>query len=189
MTMNNQFSPLSLAHQIEANSGESGLPPVEQWNPEFCGDIDMNIARDGQWYYMGSPIGRDSLVRMFSTILRKEGDKYYLVTPVEKIGIQVEDVPFIITRIAEESDGTIIFLTNTGDQIPLDAEHPLIVLQGDNDEPRPYLTVRGGMQGRLHRNLFYQLISAAAEKEMNGVMHLGLFSAGQFWSLGELPEE
>ncbi|MAC46737.1 DUF1285 domain-containing protein [Oceanospirillum beijerinckii] len=186
--MSNSFSPLNLAKQIQANAGEHGLPPIHQWSPEFCGDIDMSIGRDGQWYYMGSPIGRASLVRMFSTILLKEGEKYFLVTPVEKVGIQVEDTPFIITQLVEEQSDTLVFLTNVGDKVVLDKEHPLRVEVSESGEPQPYLLVRDNLEGRLHRNLFYQLVEQAVEQEIDGINHLGIYSSGQFWSLGEMPE-
>lgn len=188
--MSESFSPLNLAKQIEANQGEKGLPPIELWQPDYCGAIEMRIARDGQWYYMGSPIGRAPLVRMFSTILRKEPEYgYVLVTPVEKVGIQVEDVPFIITQQVTAHDypnDTLVFMTNVGDLVPLNVTHPLRVTLGDHDEPQPYLLVRGELEGRLHRNLFYQLIEQAVEQEIDGVTHLGVYSAGQFWSLGQL---
>lgn len=188
--MSLSFSPLNLAQQIEANQGEKGLPPIHLWNPDFCGAIDMRIARDGQWYYMGTPIGRAPLVRMFSTILRKEPEQgYVLVTPVEKVGIQVEDVPFLITQQLSEHDypdDTLVFLTNVGDIVPLNLAHPLRVTLGDQEEPMPYLLVRDELEGRLHRNLFYQLIEQAVEQVVNGETHLGIFSAGQFWSLGKL---
>lgn len=186
--MSDAFSPLNLAKQIEANAGEQGLPPVHQWQPDFCGDIDMTIARDGQWSYMGSPIGRAALVRMFSTILRKDDDQYVLVTPVEKVGIHVEDVPFIITQLLDDKNDTLIFLTNVGDQVTLDNEHPLRVTQSELGEPQPYLLVRDNLEGRLHRNLFYQLIEQAIEHDVDGKTHIGIFSAGEFWSLGEMPE-
>jgi len=186
--MSDAFSPLNLAKQIEANAGEHGLPPVHQWQPDFCGDIDMTIARNGQWSYMGSPIGRAALVRMFSTILRKDDDQYVLVTPVEKVGIHVEDVPFIITQLLDDKNDTLIFLTNVGDQVTLDNEHPLRVTQNELGEPQPYLLVRDNLEGRLHRNLFYQLIEQAVEHDVGGKAHIGIFSAGKFWSLGEMPE-
>lgn len=182
------FSPAELARQIEKNQGESGLPPVEQWNPDFCGDIDMRITRDGQWFYQGSVIGRAALVRMFSTILKREGDAYFLVTPAEKVGIQVEDVPFIVTQQLPAEHGKLRFLTNVGDEVTLDAAHPLQVTESESGEPRPYLEVRNGLAGRLHRNLFYQLVEQAEVFDDNGVPSLGIFSDQRFWSLGALPD-
>jgi len=186
--LSGSFSPAQLAQHIDKNTGEKGLPPVEKWNPDFCGDIDMRIARDGQWFYMGSPIGRAALVRMFSTILKREGDHYFLVTPVEKVGIQVEDVPFIITQQLEPLDNKLRFVTNVGDEVLLDEGHPLTVSVSESGEPEPYLHVRSGLMGRLHRNLFYQLIEEAEPFDDKGKTYLGLKSDGRYWSLGELPE-
>lgn len=186
--LSGSFSPAQLAQHIDKNTGEKGLPPVEKWNPGFCGDIDMRIARDGQWFYMGSPIGRAALVRMFSTILKREGDHYFLVTPVEKVGIQVEDVPFIITQQLEPLDNKLRFVTNVGDEVLLDEGHPLTVSVSESGEPEPYLHVRSGLMGRLHRNLFYQLIEEAEPFDDKGKTYLGLKSDGRYWSLGELPE-
>lgn len=186
--LSGSFSPAQLTQHIDKNKGESGLPPVDQWHPEFCGDIDMRITRDGQWFYMGSPIGRASLVRMFSTILKREDERYFLVTPVEKVGIQVDDVPFMITQQLEAVEGKRRFLTNVGDEVLLDAGHALTVTASDSGEPEPYLHVRSGLMGRLHRNLFYQLIEEAEPFDCAGKKHLGLYSDGRYWSLGELPE-
>ena len=186
--LSGSFSPAQLAQHIDKNQGEKGLPPVDQWNPDFCGDIDMRIARDGQWFYMGSPIGRPALVRMFSTILRREDADYYLVTPVEKVGIQVDDVPFIVTQRLEDREGKLCFVTNVGDEVLLDSEHPLEVTMAENGEPEPYLHIRKGLYGRLHRNLFYQLVEEAEPFSDAGKSYLGLFSDGRHWSLGELPD-
>jgi len=184
--LSGSFSSAQLSQHIEKNQGESGLPPVDQWNPDFCGDIDMRITRDGQWFYNGSPIGRVALVRMFSTILKREEDRYYLVTPVEKVGIQVDDVPFVITQQLDSVDGRLRFMTNVGDEVLLDHEHPLTVEESETGEPKPYLHVRSGLTGRLHRNLFYQLVEAAEPFECDGKTYLGLFSDGRYWALGAL---
>jgi len=186
--LSGSFSPAQLAQHIDKNSGEKGLPPVEKWDPEFCGDIDMRIAKDGQWFYMGSPIGRTALVRMFSTILKREDDRYFLVTPVEKVGIQVDDVPFVITQQLEPVESKLRFVTNVGDEVLLDKEHPLTVSVSDTGEPEPYLYVRAGLMGRLHRNLFYQLIEQAETYEEDSKTYLGLKSDDRYWSLGEFPE-
>ena len=186
--LSGSFSPAQLAQHIDKNQGEKGLPPVDQWNPEFCGDIDMRIAKDGQWFYMGTPIGRAALVRMFSTILKREEDQFYLVTPVEKVGIQVDDAPFIITQQLEPVGDKLRFMTNVGDEVLLDEEHPLTVNISEAGEPEPYLHVRAGLNGRLHRNLFYQLVEQAEPYEAAGKHYLGLMSHGRYWSLGELPD-
>lgn len=119
--MSGGFDPAALGQQLK---GQEGIPPLEQWNPEFCGDIDMRIARDGRWYYEGSPIGREAMVRMFSRVLWKEGDKYFLKTPVEKVGIQVEDVPFQVVSVEHEMGAKgieMVFTTSTGDRVRADA--------------------------------------------------------------------
>lgn len=185
--MSGAFDPSSI--EKEVGSG-SGVPPLESWNPEFCGDIDMRIARDGRWYYEGSPIGRESMVRMFSRVLWKEGDKYFLKTPVEKVGIQVEDVPFQVTQVEHEvgeKGPEMVFTTSTGDRVCADAEHPIRVETDPvTKEPRPYLMIRFGMEGRIGRNIFYQLVELARMVEHKHSTELVVASAGETFSLGEL---
>ena len=163
------------------------LPPVDQWNPPDCGDIDMRIAVDGTWFYLGTPIGRPTLVRLFSTILRREPDgRYVLVTPVEKVGIKVEDAPFIAVRVDAEGEGRgqhLRFLTNVGDEVVAGAEHPLRVTYR-NSEPRPYVHVRGGLEARVARAVFYELVGMAEERATATGRELGVWSGGTFFSLG-----
>src|SRR5436305_7839348 len=121
---------LTAAVKDAAGAGRAGkgLPPVHLWNPPFCGDLDMRIAGDGTWYYMGTPIGRPALVRLFSTILKREGDKHFLVTPVEKVGIRVDDAPFLAVEMTKEADdrGRLLnFRTNVDDWVPFDSAHRL----------------------------------------------------------------
>jgi len=121
---------------------KGGLPPVHLWNPPFCGDLDMRIARDGTWFYLGTPIGRFELVKLFSTILRRDGDDYFLVTPVEKVGITVDDAPFVAVDF-NVVDGNLVFETNVGDFVTAGAENPIRVLRDDvTGEPAPYVLVR-----------------------------------------------
>ncbi|BCW88545.1 hypothetical protein sos41_16860 [Alphaproteobacteria bacterium SO-S41] len=157
------------------------LPPVEKWNPPHCGPIPMRIARDGTWHYMGTPIGRAAMVRLFSTILRREPDgSHVLVTPVERVGIEVEDAPFIAVGV-EAADGRLTFMTNVGDQVTADADHPIRVEENEaTGEPSPYVRVRGGLEARLARPVFYELADLAEERD--GVM--GVTSAGTFFPLG-----
>lgn len=176
---------------LEAAKAEGGgsLPPVHTWNPEFCGDIDMRIARDGSWHYMGTPIGRKRMVRLFSTILRHDADgKFYLVTPVEKIGITVDDAPFVAVLMEVEGEGpdrTIAFRTNVGDHVILDAEHPLRVEEDpDTREPSPYILVRDRLEALIARSVFYDLVELAEEE--GGV--LGVRSRGRFFPLGAVGE-
>lgn len=166
------------------------LPPVDQWNPAFCGDIDIRIARDGSWYHEGRPFLRQPLVRLLSSILKREGEEYFLVSPVEKMRINVEDVPFIAVGMTEENlngEQTLIFRTLTDDIIPLDAEHPLRVQTDElTGEPRPYIQVRNGMEARIHRPVFYELVERGREVIRQGEPHLMIESAGLQFDLGRL---
>jgi len=165
------------------------LPPVEKWNPPFCGDIDMRIAVDGTWFYLGTPIGRPALVRLFSTILRREPDgRYVLVTPVEKVGLKVEDAPFIAVRVDANGAGarqTLSFMTNVGDSVTAGLEHPIRVDHlGTAREPRPYVHVRGGLEARIARPVFYELVGLSEERATNTGRELGVWSGGALFSLG-----
>ena len=165
-----------------------GLPPVHLWNPDFCGDIDMRIARDGTWYYMGTPITRPAMVRLFSTIIRRDGEQYFLVTPVEKVGIRVDDAPFVITRMEVEGQGQtqcLRLFTQVDDELLLDAEHPLLVSEHPHTgEPAPYVRVRSNLDGLVHRNVFYQMVDLSEPQELDGEVWFGVWSAGQFFALG-----
>ena len=166
-----------------------GLPPVHAWNPPFCGDIDMRIARDGTWYYMGSPIGRKPMVRMFSSILRHDADgKYYLVTPVEKVGIIVDDAPLLAVEMTVEGEGAeriLAFRTQVDDVVVADAAHPIRgVIDPVSGEPSPYVLVRDRLEALIARAVFYDLVELAEEREVEGVLTLGLWSAGTFFALG-----
>jgi hypothetical protein len=135
---------------------------VHLWNPPFCGDLDMRIARDGTWFYLGTPIGRKELVRLFSTILRKDGDDYVLVTPVEKVGITVEDAPFVAVDFEVEGEGEdrrIVFVTNVGDRAEAGAERPIRVERdAETGEPAPYVLVRANLEALIDRKSFYRLV-------------------------------
>lgn len=166
------------------------LPQVDQWVPDFCGDIDIRIARNGSWYHEGRPFLRQPLVNLLSSILKREGDEYFLVSPVEKMRIQVEDVPFIVVGMTEQNmngELTLVFRTLTDDIIPLDAEHPLRVQTDElTGEPRPYIQVRGGMEARIHRPVFYELVERGREVIRQGESHLMVESAGLQFDLGRL---
>ncbi|MFC0665382.1 DUF1285 domain-containing protein [Azotobacter chroococcum] len=168
--------------------GRRGPPPVHLWNPPFCGDIDMRIARDGNWFYMGTPIGRKALVRLFSGILRRDGDDYFLVTPVEKVGIRVDDAPFVAVSLQVEGSGeaqVLRFATQVGDEVEAGAEHPLrVALDPDTQEPAPYLHVRANLEALVHRNVFYQLVELAEPRRIDGRDWLGVWSHGTFFPLG-----
>jgi hypothetical protein len=178
-----------LLGQIPAAKG-GGLPPVHLWNPDFCGDIDMRIARDGSWFYMGTPIGRKAMVRLFSRIIRRDGDDYFLVTPVEKVGIRVDDAPFVAVTLHVEGEGEqqlLRFTTNVEDEVLAGAEHPLrVVLNAQTGEPSPYLHVRSNLEALVHRNVFYQLVELAVPQQIDGQVWLGVWSSGKFFPIGRV---
>ena len=167
-----------------------GLPPVERWEPPFCGDIDMEIRADGTWFYMGTPIGRAPLVRLFSTVLRKDADgKTYLVTPVEKVGIKVEDAHFIAVEMAaqETKAGRVLtFRTNVGDVVEAGEAHPLrFVIDAANHGLKPYLHVRGRLEALLSRPLMYDLVALGEEIEHEGETWFGVRSGGVVFPIME----
>ncbi|TBU79300.1 DUF1285 domain-containing protein [Pseudomonas daroniae] len=171
-------------------AGSKGMPPVHLWNPDFCGDIDMRIARDGSWFYMGTPIGRLAMVRLFSTIIRRDGEDYFLVTPVEKVGIKVEDAPFVAVSVQAAGQGeeqVLRFVTNVGDEVEAGDEHLLRVeLDAQTQEPSPYIHVRANLEALIHRNVFYQLVELAQAREIDGQPWLGVWSGGVFFPIGPL---
>lgn len=163
-----------------------GPPPVHLWNPPFCGDLDMEIRRDGTWFYLGTPIGRAPLVRLFASILKLEDGKYFLVTPVEKVGIRVEDAPFIAVDFEATGSGdaqTIRFVTNVGDEVTADADHAIRVEHSPEGEPRPYLHVRRGLEALIDRKSFYRLVDLAVTRAHEGQDWLGVISAGSFFPI------
>lgn len=164
------------------------LPPVHEWDPPYCGDMDLRIDRNGVWWHEGREMTRPSLVRLFSRILRKEGDRYFLVSPVEKIGIQVDVAPFLITDmdVIQNAAGPFIqFSTQFGELFRLDAEHELRVdIDANTHEPTPYIQVRDGLEGLLHRNVFYRLAEYAVESDVDGKAAWGVWSVGLFFPLG-----
>lgn len=167
------------------------LPPVHLWEPEFCGDIDIRLARDGTWYYMGSPIGRKRMVKLFSTVLRRDEDgKHYLVTPVEKLGITVDDAPFVAVEAnlyGEGEEQTIVFRTNVDDEVIADADHPIRVeVDPATGEPSPYVLVRDRLEALIARPVFYQLVDAGVERQSGGGTCLGVWSKGIFFEIGAL---
>ncbi|CUH69794.1 hypothetical protein TL5118_03764 [Thalassovita autumnalis] len=174
-----------IAKAAKAAAKGKGLPPVHLWNPEFCGDLDMRIARDGTWFYLGTPIGRPELVRLFSTILRKDDDKYFLVTPVEKVGITVDDAPFVAVDFTVTGTGAeqkLQFVTNLGDEMTAGAAAPIrVVRDPDTGEPSPYVLVRSNLEALIDRKSFYRLVDIGAHKDHEGSRWFGLWSSGQFF--------
>jgi hypothetical protein len=161
-----------------------GLPPVHLWNPSFCGEIDIVIRRDGSWFHEGSPIGREALVRLFSTVLRKDPDGYCLVTPVEKMKITVEDAPFIAVRVDRVGDA-LRFVTNVGDEVEAGPDNAIRVeVNPVTGEPRPYLHVRRGLEARIRPAVFYELVEMAAERDTPEGPRLGVESNGVWFPIG-----
>jgi hypothetical protein len=160
-----------------------GLPPVHLWRPAHCGEIDIAIKRDGRWFHEGAPIGREAMVRLFSTILRKDPDGFHLVTPVEKMRITVEDAPFIATRVDREG-AALRFLTNVGDEVEAGPDHAIRVEVGEDGEPRPYLHVRRGLEALIARPVFYELVEMAEERDTPEGRTLGVISHGAWFPLG-----
>ncbi|MEM9575534.1 MAG: DUF1285 domain-containing protein [Pseudomonadota bacterium] len=179
----------SLAASVSAVKTR-GLPPVHLWSPPFCGDLDMRIARDGTWFYQGTPIGRPGLVKLFSSILKMEEGKYFLVTPVEKVGITVDDAPFVAQDFDVEGAGqaqTLTFHTNVGDVAVAGPDLPLRVIRDpETGEPSPYVLIRANLEALIDRKSFYRLVDL-------GVHHegwFGLWSSGVFFPViptSELP--
>ncbi len=161
-----------------------GPAPVHLWDPPFCGDIDMEIRRDGNWVHEGRVIRRPAMVRLFASILKKEQDRHFLVTPVEKVGIRVEDCPFLIVDMDVSGQGhsqAISFTTNTDEEFALDAEHPLRLDAGEEGgQPHPVVEVRSGLEGLVNRAVFYRMVELLGEDE-NG--RPGLWSHGQFFAV------
>ena len=185
----NQHEPVtpSAENLAEAakKAGKRGLPPVHLWNPPFCGDLDMRIARDGTWFYLGTPIGRAPLVRLFSTILRKDGDDYFLVTPVEKVGITVDDAPFVAVDFEVDGQGSeqaLTFETNVGDTVTAGPDHPIrVVRDPETGEPSPYVLVRANLEALIDRKSFYRLVDIGTREPRDGIEWFGLWSGGTFF--------
>ena len=163
------------------------LPPVELWDPPFCGNLDMRIAADGTWYYLKTPIGRPALVKLFASVLKREGDDYFLVTPVEKCGLRVEDVPFVAVelKVADRDAGRVLnFRTNVDEWIACGSEHELRF----DSEPgtgglKPYLHVRRGLWAKVTRALFFDLVALGEEQEIAGSAMFGVTSMGVFFPM------
>jgi uncharacterized protein len=160
-----------------------GPAPVHLWNPPFCGDIDMRIARDGTWFYQGTPIGRHALVKLFAGILRRDGDDYFLVTPVEKVGIRVDDAPFVAVDF-DPVPGGLEFLTNVGDRVVAGPDHPIRVLRDPaSGEPAPYILIRRNLEALIDRKSFYRLVDLGHVAMQDGVEWFGVTSEGAFFPI------
>ncbi|WP_425074268.1 DUF1285 domain-containing protein [Sagittula sp. S175] len=172
-----------LAASARAAKKGKGLPPVHLWNPPFCGDLDMRIARDGTWFYLGTPIGRFELVKLFSSILRKDDDAYFLVTPVEKVGITVDDAPFVAVDFDVEGEGeaqVLTFETHVGDLAKAGPDNPIrVVRDPDTGEPSPYVLVRANLEALIDRKSFYRLVELGCHHDE----WFGVWSGGQFFPI------
>lgn len=178
----------------------SGGAPVDKWNPAYCGELDLIIRRDGLWIHEGTPIGRAKLVRLFSSVIKREGDRYYLVTPVEKLGIKVEDAPFLAVLMRVEGEGDdqdLVFTTNVGDEVTAGPDHKLTFrpLPSPEDEPglgaggdAPYLHVRRGLEARIARAVYYDLAAIGETRTIDGEELFGAMSGGEFFSFGSAGE-
>ena len=173
----------SLASSVRAASKGRGLPPVGQWNPPFCGDLDMRVARDGTWFYLGTPIGRPELVRLFSTVLRCDGDEYFLVTPAEKVGIIVDDAPFVAVDFEQVGDD-LRFETNVGDFAVAGPDHPIRVVRNEKTgEPSPYVLIRCNLEALIDRKSFYRLVEIGETARHEGIDWFGIWSGGAFFPI------
>ena len=171
-----------------ATRAGKGLPPVERWNPDFCGDLDMEIKADGTWFYLGTPIGRAPLVQLFSTVLRKDADgRTYLVTPVEKVGIRVADAPFVAVEMDVSGRGdaqTITFRTNVGDVVEVGPQHPLRFVDEDaTGGLKPYVLVRGRLEALVARPVMYELVEYGEEVSVDGVSMFSVRSGGEVYPI------
>ncbi|MDG1288969.1 MULTISPECIES: DUF1285 domain-containing protein [Lentibacter] len=177
----------SIAASARAAAKGRGIPPVHLWNPPHCGDLDIRISRDGTWFYMGTPIGRPELVRLFSTILRKDGDSYVLVTPVEKVGITVEDAPFVAVDFELEGSGqaqTLTFTTNVADTVKAGPDAPIrIERDPKTGEPSPYVRIRANLDALIDRKSFYRLVDIGTSEIYQGKDWFGVWSGGQFFPI------
>ncbi|MDO3722260.1 DUF1285 domain-containing protein [Marinobacter sp. chi1] len=177
-----------LAERVKDAIRDPGRPPLEKWHPPLSGEMDMRIARNGEWVYKGEPIKRESIVRLFASILRREDDgEFYLVTPVEKWRIQVEDTPLLAHSLRAKGEGeeqVLTVETNTGETLTLGSAHTLVVgTYGDSDEPRPVVTVRHGVEARLVTSAFYDLAGYVVERKKVSGEVLGVLSDGVFFEI------
>jgi hypothetical protein len=178
---------------IEASRAfaQRGPAPVHLWNPPFCGDLDMRIASDGTWFYLGTPIGRPGLVKLFASVLKREGDAYFLVTPVEKVGIRVDDAAFVAVEMAVEGEGpsaVLNFRTNVDEWVTCDAAHGLRFERSAADGLIPYLHVRSDLWAKVTRAIYYDLVERAGERMIDGKAMLGVTSSGAYFPIATVAE-
>ena len=175
-------SASSLAGSMKGISMDS-VVPMDKWDPPFCGDIDMRIARDGTWFYLGTPIGRPELVKLFSSIIRKDANNYFLVTPVEKVGIQVDDAPFVAVDFNKKQN-YLEFETNVGDKVIAGNDHPIrVTLDAHSGEPSPYILIRKNLEALIDRKSFYRLVDIGEHQNIGENEWFGVSSSNIFFPL------
>jgi hypothetical protein len=187
MPEENTSSGLDMLAGAARRAGQKGPPPLHLWNPPFCGDLDMRIAADGTWFYLKTPIGRHALVKLFASVLWREGDKYFLKTPVEKVGITVDDAPFtaVEMKIEDGPKGKVLhFRTNVDDWVTVGQDHALrFTPEEETGGLKPYLHVRRDLWALVTRALFYDLVELGEERDMNGTCMFGVASGGEFYAM------
>lgn len=181
----------ALSRLLAATDGGRRAPPVERWNPDYCGDIDMRIAADGTWFYQGTPIGRPALVKLFASVLRRDPERFVLVTPVERVGITVDDAPFLAVEMAVEGEGEargLAFRTNVDDVVGVGPDHPLRFERDDHDGVKPYVRVRGELWALVTRSVTYDLLALAEERVVDGRSLWGIAAGGGFWPMMDVAD-
>jgi hypothetical protein len=173
----------ALQKQLSDSSEQSALPPVDQWDPEFCGDMNLVIKRNGQWWHEGTPFTRAPLIKLFASVIKKEDESYFLVTPVEKIGIQVEDVPFVVVDDKHYKEG-IFVKTQCGDNVLIGPDHPIELREYEGNQV-PYCLIRRNLWARIHQNVLYRWADQAESREQDGHNILVLHSADYAFSIGQ----
>lgn len=183
----------SILGAVEA-AARKGAPPVHLWDPPFCGDLDMRISADGTWHYLKTPIGRPALVKLFASVLKREGEIYFLVTPVEKVGITVDDAPFLAVELKIEEGAQpqvrrLHFRTNVDDWVVCGPGHALrFEREPGTGGLKPYLHVRRELWAKVTRALFYDLVELGEEREVDGVRMFGVASGGEFYAMAAAAE-
>jgi len=192
-TKNGEGSAAPSAESLASAAGKAGArgpAPVHLWNPPYCGEIDIRIARDGTWFHEGTPIGRERMVKLFASILKREEDRHFLVTPVEKVGIVVEDAPFVAVDVARVGED-LRFTTNLGESALAGPEHPIrVVRDAATGEPAPYVEIRSGLEALIDRKSFYRLVELGETAPHEGEDWFGVRSGGVFFPIipsAELP--
>jgi hypothetical protein len=189
--MSDGILPQNPLRGLEALPKARGAAPVHLWNPPYCGEIDMRIARDGTWFYNGTPIGRPALVQLFASVLRKDPERFVLVTPVERVGIKVEDAPFLGVELQRQGEGqsqSLRLRTNVEDWVEISPENPLKFLPGDSGGLKPYALVRGDLWALVKRALFYDLVAWGQPHSIDGEEFYGVFSGGGFFPMAPMRD-